>query len=57
MSDSRLQTNPIFGTPTWRYAVPEMRRFHDEIKTRLRELWGQGYFQRHGSGYGYQTKE
>ena len=57
MSENRLQTNPIFGTPTWRYPVPEMHRFHDDIKARLRELWRQGYFQRHGSGYGYQTRE
>jgi hypothetical protein len=57
MIDGRLQTNMIFGTPTWRFAVPEMHRFHDEIKGRLRELWRQGYFSRHGSGYGYQTRE
>ena len=57
MSENRLQTNPIFGTPTWRYPVPEMHRFHDDIKARLRDLWRQGYFQRHGSGYGYQTRE
>ncbi|MGD8920296.1 MAG: hypothetical protein PVH90_05645, partial [Gammaproteobacteria bacterium] len=57
MSDGRLQTNMIFGTPTWRFPVPEMHRFHDEIKGRLRELWRQGYFARHGSGYGYQTRE
>jgi len=57
MSDAPLQANLIFGTPTWRYPVPEMRGFHDEIRQRLRELWRHGYFQRHGSGYGYQTRE
>jgi len=57
MSNGALQTNMIFGTPTWRFPVPEMRPFHGEIKERLRELWQQGYFQRHGSGYGYQTRE
>lgn len=57
MNDRRLETKLIFGTPTWRYPVPEMRPFHDEIKAQLKELWSQGYFQRHGSGYGYQTRE
>ena len=57
MSTGQLETNNIFGTPTWRYPVPEMRPFHGEIKGRLQELWRQGYFQRHGSGYGYQTRE
>ena len=57
MASSPLQTNLIFGTPTWRYHVPEMRTFHDEIRQRLSELWRQGYFRRHGSGYGYQTGE
>lgn len=57
MSDGQLETNVLFGTPTWRCPVPEMHRFHGEIKTQLRELWRQGYFQRHGSGYGYQTTE
>jgi len=57
MSNGQLDTNVIFGTPTWRYPVPEMHRFHREIKARLRELWQRGYFQRHASGYGYQTRE
>lgn len=57
MQETTLQTNLIFGTPTWRYPAPEMRVFHDEIKETLRDLWRQGYFQRHGSGYGYQTRE
>ncbi len=57
VSHSGLETNPIFGTPTWRYPVPEMAPFHDQIRNELRELWGKGYFKRHGSGYGYQTRE
>ncbi len=55
MSD--LETNDIFGTPTWRYPVPEMRPYHDEIKGQLEDLWRQGYFNKHNSGYGYQTRE
>lgn len=52
-----LETNNLFGTPTWRYPVPEMRPYHDEIKGQLEELWRQGYFNKHNSGYGYQTRE
>ena len=52
-----LEMNPIFPTPTWRYPVPEMRPFHASIKAELEELWNKGYFQKHGSGYGYQTRE
>lgn len=52
-----LEMNPIFPTPTWRYPVPEMRQFHDGIKAELEKLWQQGYFNKHGSGYGYQTRE
>lgn len=57
MAETPLETNAIFGTPTWRYPVPEMLPYHSGIKAELEKLWAAGYFGKHGSGYGYQTKE
>ena len=54
---AELKTNLLFGTPTWRYPVPEMLPFHGEIKKQLEDLWQQGYFAQNKSGYGYQTRE
>ena len=38
----------IFPTPVWQVPAPAMLRFHEEIKSLLRSLWDQGYFQAHG---------
>jgi hypothetical protein len=47
----------IFPTPVWQVPAPAMAAFHDEIKGLLKNLWDQGYFEAHNSGYGYQTRE
>ena len=57
MTVTELKTNLLFGTPTWRYPVPEMLPYHGEIKKQLEDLWQQGYFAHNKSGYGYQTRE
>jgi hypothetical protein len=55
-ADASVSRTEIFGTPTWRVAVPEMESFRSRLLGDIRTSWDKGPFERHAHGYGYQSR-
>lgn len=52
----QMTQQELFSTPIWRVAAPEIARHKKTMLADLEQKWAAGDFEKHGHGYGYQSK-
>lgn len=52
----QIAQQELFSTPIWRVAAPEIDPHKTRLIESLEQKWADGYFEKHGHGYGYQSK-
>ncbi len=57
MKPLQLTQQELFSTPIWRVAAPDIAQHKETIIADLEQKWADGYFEKHGHGYGYQSKD